>query len=47
MYFNKDEAKAAFVEQMVVKLVQNVLKTPLKREAEAAAWKALDRLPRR
>ena len=47
MYFDKDEAKAAFVEQMVVKLVQNVLKTPLKREAEAAAWKALDRLPRR
>jgi len=47
MYFNKDEAKAAFVEQLAVKLVQNILKTPLKREAEAAAWKALDRLPRR
>ncbi|MDO8802998.1 MAG: DUF799 family lipoprotein [Elusimicrobiota bacterium] len=47
VYFNKDEAKAAFVEQLAVKLVQNILKTPLKREAEAAAWKALDRLPRR
>ncbi len=47
VYFNKDEAKAAFVEQLAVKLVQNLLKTPLKREADAAAWKALDRLPRR
>lgn len=47
VYFNKDEAKAAFVEQLAVKLLQNLLKTPLKREAEAAAWKALDRLPRR
>ncbi len=47
VYFNKDDAKAAFVEQMAVKLVQNIFKTPLKREAEAAAWNALDRLPRR
>jgi hypothetical protein len=47
VYFNKDEAKAAFVEQLAVKLLQNILNTPLKREAEAAAWKALDRLPRR
>ncbi|MDD5210263.1 MAG: DUF799 family lipoprotein [Elusimicrobiales bacterium] len=47
VYFNKDEAKAAFVEQLAEKLVQNLLKIPLKREAEAAAWKALDRLPRR
>jgi len=47
VYFNKDEAKAAFVEQLAVKLLQNLLKTPLRREAEAAAWKALDRLPRR
>ncbi|MEK7721997.1 MAG: GNA1162 family protein [Elusimicrobiota bacterium] len=47
VYFNKDEAKAAFVEQLAVKLLQNILKTPLRREAEAAAWKALDRLPRR
>lgn len=47
VYFNKDEAKAAFVEQLAVKLLQNLLKTPLKREAETAAWKALDRLPRR
>ena len=47
VYFNKEEAKAAFVEQLAVKLLQNILNTPLKREAEAAAWKALDRLPRR
>jgi hypothetical protein len=47
VYFNKDEAKAAFVEQLAVKLVQNILKSPLKREAETAAAKALDRLPRR
>jgi hypothetical protein len=47
VFLNKDEAKAAFVEQLAVKLVQNILKTPLKKEAEAAAWKALDGLPRR
>jgi hypothetical protein len=47
VYFSADEAKAAFVEQLAVKLVQNILKTPLKREAETAAAKALDRLPRR
>ncbi len=46
-YTDKDEAKAAFVEQLALKLVQNLLKTPLKKEAEAAAWKALDGLPRR
>ncbi len=47
VYFNKDEAKAALVEQLAVKLLQNLFKIPLRREAEAAAWKALDRLPRR
>lgn len=47
VYINADEAKAAFVEQLAVKLVQNILKSPLKREAETAADKALDRLPRR
>ncbi len=47
VYFDKDQAKAAFVEQMAVKLVQNILKSPLKKEAGEAAWKALDRLPRR
>jgi hypothetical protein len=47
VFLNKDEAKAAFVEQLAVKLVQNILKTPLKKEAETAAWKALDGLPRR
>lgn len=47
IFFDKDEAKAAFVEQLAVKLVQNILKTPLKKEADKAAWKALDSLPRR
>ncbi len=47
VFFNKDEAKAAFVEQLAVRLVQNILKSPLKREAETAASKALDRLPAR
>lgn len=47
LFMNQDEAKAAFVEQLAVKLVQNILKTPLKKEAETAAWKALDSLPRR
>ena len=47
VFMNGDEAKAAFVEQMAVKLVQNILKSPLKKEAEAAAWKAIDGLPRR
>jgi len=47
IFMNQDEAKAAFVEQLAVKLVQNMLKTPLKKEAETAAWKALDSLPRR
>jgi len=47
VFFDKDQAKAAFVEQMAVKLVQNILKTPLKKEAETAARKALDSLPRR
>lgn len=47
VFLDRDQAKAAFVEQMAVKLVQNILKTPLKKEAEAAARKALDGLPRR
>jgi len=47
VFFNRDQAKAAFVEQLAVKLLQNILNTPLKREAETAAWKALDSLPRR
>jgi len=47
VFLNKDEAKAAFVEQMAEKLVQNLFKVPLKKEAAAAAWKALDGLPRR
>ncbi|OGR68383.1 MAG: hypothetical protein A2081_02210 [Elusimicrobia bacterium GWC2_61_19] len=47
VFFNSDQAKAAFVEQLAVKLVQNILKTPLKKEAETAADKALGSLPRR
>jgi hypothetical protein len=47
VFFDRDQAKAAFVEQLAVKLVQNILKTPLKKEAETAANKALDSLPRR
>jgi hypothetical protein len=47
IYTNKDEAKKAFVEQLAVRLVQNLLKSPLRKEAEAAAWKTLDGLPRR
>lgn len=47
IYTKRDEAKAAFVEQLAAKLVQNLLKSPLKKEAEAAAWKTLDGLPRR
>jgi len=47
IYTDKDEAKAAFVGQLALKLAQNLLKTPLKKEAEAAAWNALDGLPRR
>jgi hypothetical protein len=47
VFFDRERAKAAFVEQMAVKLVQNILKTPLKKEAETAARKALDSLPRR
>jgi hypothetical protein len=34
--------QGGFVEQLAVKLVQNILKTPLKKEAQTAAWKALD-----
>jgi len=47
VFFDRDQAKAAFVEQMAVKLAQNIFKVPLKREAEAAVYRALDRLPRR
>lgn len=47
VYLDRDEARAAFVEQLAVRLLQTLLNTPLRREAEAAAWKALDRLPRR
>jgi len=47
VYTNKDDAKRALVEQLAVKMVQNILKTPLKREAEISAEKALDSLPRR
>ena len=47
VYFNRDDAKRAFVEQLAVKMVSNIFKVPLKREAELSAGRALDSLPRR
>lgn len=47
VFFNRDEAKRAFVEQMAMKVVSNIFKVPLKREAELSADRALDSLPRR
>jgi hypothetical protein len=47
VYFDRDDAKRAFVEQMAMKVVSNIFKVPLKREADLAASRALDSLPRR
>lgn len=47
VYLDRNEAKKAFVEQMAVKLVQNMLKSPLAREAERAAADAAAGLPAR
>ncbi|HOI42528.1 MAG TPA: DUF799 family lipoprotein [Elusimicrobiales bacterium] len=47
VYLDKDEAKKAFVEQMAVKLVQNMLKSPLAKEAEKAVADAAAGLPAR
>ena len=47
VFFNRDDAKRAFVEQMAEKVVANIFKVPLKREAELSADRALGSLPRR
>lgn len=47
VFFNREDAKRAFVEQMAEKVVSNIFKVPLKREAEISADRALDSLPRR
>lgn len=47
VFFDRDEAKRAFVEQMALKVVSNIFKVPLKREAELSADRALGSLPRR
>lgn len=47
VYLDGDEAKRAFVEGAAIKLVQNMLKSPLRREAETAVYKIFNRLPRR
>jgi hypothetical protein len=47
VFFDRESAKRAFVEQMAEKVVANIFKVPLKREADLAASRALDSLPRR
>ncbi len=47
VYLDRDEAKKAFVEQMAMKLVQNMLKSPLAKEAEKAVADAAAGLPAR
>jgi len=46
-FLAKDEAKKAFVEQMAVKLVSNMLKSPLKKEAQEAVKKIFKEIPKR
>ena len=46
-FLSKDEAKKAFVEQMAVKLVSNMLKSPLKKEAQKAVKKIFKKVPRK
>ena len=46
-YMDKEEAKKAFIEAAAVKLVENMLKSPLRKEAETAVSKVFDRMPRR
>ena len=47
LYLSKKEAKKAFVEKMAVKLVQNMLKSPLLREARRAVKKIFKKIPKR
>ncbi|MCK5357082.1 MAG: DUF799 family lipoprotein [Elusimicrobiales bacterium] len=46
-FLSRDEAKKAFVEQMALKLVSNMLKSPLKKEARKAVGKIFKKVPRR
>jgi hypothetical protein len=45
-FFSKDEAKKAFVEQMALKLINNMLKSPLKKEAHKAIKKIFKKVPK-
>ncbi|MEW6042475.1 MAG: GNA1162 family protein [Elusimicrobiota bacterium] len=47
IYTKKDEAKKAFVRETAFKLVQNILKFPLRRESEIAIRKIFSKIPRR
>lgn len=47
LHTNADDARTAFVEAAAGKLLQNMLKSPLRREAETAVRRIFDRLPRR
>lgn len=46
-HIDKEEAKKAFIEAAAVKLVENMLKSPLHKEAETAVSRVFDRMPRR
>ncbi|MEA3306364.1 MAG: DUF799 family lipoprotein [Elusimicrobiota bacterium] len=46
-FLSKDEAKEAFVEQMAVKLIGNMFKSPLKRESRKAIRKIFKKIPKR
>ncbi|OGS46068.1 MAG: hypothetical protein A3J79_11225 [Elusimicrobia bacterium RIFOXYB2_FULL_62_6] len=47
VYLDADEAKIAFIEATAAKLIQNLLKSPLRQEARTAVNRIFDRLPRR
>ena len=46
-YLSKEEAKKAFVRQMAVKLVQNMIKSPLRKEARQAVKKIFKKIPKK
>ncbi|HAH31132.1 MAG TPA: hypothetical protein DCL44_02340 [Elusimicrobia bacterium] len=46
-YLKKEEAKKAFIDAAVVKLVESIFKSPLHKEAEAALGRVFDKMPRR
>ncbi|MCG2724993.1 MAG: DUF799 family lipoprotein [Elusimicrobia bacterium] len=46
-YLSKDEAKKVFVRQMALKLVSNMLKSPLRKEAHEAVEKMFKKIPKR